>query len=557
MDNKSKKVIEIFKDDLIAAGSKIGLDFEPVVEVNKGKNNGNFSTTFALVGAKKVKQNPHQIAEKIVTDLKTKTYYTNIEIAGPGFINVVVAPEFLSQVLVNIDQQQKDYGQNAKKNFIYNIEYVSANPTGWLHVGHARNAVTGDNLTRIFKKDGYDVQTEYYTNDAGNQINILAVTVFVHYLNLIGVPAQKPENSYAGEAYDDVAQFFVDEYKDQFKDIKYSDTKILDPKVHEMFRRKSIDHFMTIIKQQLKDLGVVIEYYSSEQEMYDNHEIEKLLELYRQKNALYEKDGATWLQTTKFGDDKDRVLVKSDGTYTYIVPDLACHNIRIQRSHANKYINVWGGDHHGYIARMRAGLALLGNPNDLLDIEMVQMVRLIKDGAEYKMSKRKGTAVWLIDLLEMVGKDSLRYMLSSKAASSHMDLDLGLIQQKSSSNPVYYAQYATARCSSVLKQAAGRQLKPKMTATKLLNHPKEIDLLIILDNFSEIIRSASKNRSPQLITDYIQLIAKQFHSYYADVKIIDDTNLELSEYRLGLVQAVLQVLTNAFDLIGIDVLEKM
>jgi arginyl-tRNA synthetase len=551
------KVIEIFKQDLTAIATQFNWDIEPIIELNKGKGHGHFSTTIAMVGAKKLKTNPQAIAEKVVALLKEKPYYLTVEIAGPGFINVTLDPELVSNVLVNIQQEKSQYGQNEAKDYLYNIELVSANPTGWLHVGHARNAVVGDFLARIFKKDGYKVQTEYYTNDAGNQINILAVTVFVHYLKLIGVDAKMPATCYAGDMYDDIAGFFVDEYADKFKDVKYNDTYVEDPEVHKIFRYKSVDHFMEVIKGQLKAFGVVIEHYSSEQEMYEKHEIEKLLALYQSLGALYEKDGATWLKTTKYGDDKDRVLVKSDATYTYIVPDLATHHIRIERTHANKLINVWGGDHHGYIPRIRAGLALLGNPPDLVDIEMVQMVRLIKDGAEYKMSKRKGTAVWLVDLLEMVGKDSLRYMLAAKTASSHMDLDLDLLQRKNSSNPVYYAQYATARCHSILRQAQERGLPIKMSQTKLLDHQKEIELLITLDNFSEIVRLASKNRASQLVTDYIQLVAKQFHSYYADVKIIDDANLELSAYRLGLVQAVLQVLTNAFDLIGIDVLEKM
>lgn len=551
------KIVDIFKADLSEAAAKIGLKTKPVIEINKGNSAGGYATTLALAGAKSLGQSPLKLAETIKKDLATKDYYEEITVAKPGFINVTFKPEFLSQVLVNVADEQENYGQNPVKDYIYNVEEVSANPTGWLHIGHARNAVFGDSLTRILKKDGYPTQTEYYTNDAGNQINILAVTVFVHYLKLLGINAEKPEGCYAGDAYDDVAQKFVDDFGDRFKDVKFNDRQILDEETHQLFRVRATHHFLKIIKHQLAALDVHIGHYSSEQEMYDKHEIEKLLALYEEKGALYEKEGATWLRTTDFSDDKDRVLVKSDGTYTYIVPDLATHHIRIQRTNADKYINIWGGDHHGYIPRMRAGLALLGNDKEILDIETVQMVRLIKDGKEYKMSKRKGTAVWLIDILDMVGRDALRYMLASKAPSSHMDLDLDLIQQKNSSNPVYYAQYATARANSVLRQAKAKGFTPLTTKTDLLVSPRELALLATLDNFSEIVHSAAKNRAPQLITDYIQQISKQFHSYYSDAQIIDENNKALTEARLGLVAATLQVLTNAFELIGVSPKEKM
>ncbi|PPE05285.1 arginine--tRNA ligase [Williamsoniiplasma lucivorax] len=551
------KIIEIFKNDLSTILKGMNIDLEPIVEINKGKDNGHFSTTVALMSAKQVGKNPIELAKTITAKLGEKDYYSSIKIAGPGFINVEIKPEVLSTIILNIMHEKDSYGQNENKNYIINLEEVSANPTGWLHLGHARNAVTGDTLRRIWEKDGYEVQTEYYTNDAGNQVNVLAVTVFVYYLNMIGVEAELPSVAYKGDAYDDVAASFVSEYGDKFKDIKFTDNQILDPQVHDIFRYKSVAYFMEIIKDQLKQIGLEIAHYSSEQEMYDHHEIEKTLALYKEKNATYEKDGAVWLRTTDFGDDKDRVLVKSDGTYTYIVPDLATHRIRIERTKADKLINVWGGDHHGYINRMRAGLALLGAKPDILDIEMVQMVRLVKDGQEFKMSKRKGTAVWMIDLLEMVGKDALRYMLASKSSSAHMELDIGLVQEKTSANPVYYAQYATARCNSILNQAKEKNIEPKIGKTHLLNHEKEIQLLVTLDNFSELVRIASKNKAPQLICDYIQLIAKQFHSYYSEIKIINENELELTQYRLGFIQSILQVFKNTFDLIGLEVVSKM
>nr|WP_026389682.1 arginine--tRNA ligase [[Acholeplasma] multilocale] len=552
-----KNVIDIFKQDLKTVALSLGIEADPIVEINKNGVNGDFSSTLALMAAKKLGKNPRELAEIIKSELEKTGNYETIEVAGPGFVNVKINKVILNGVIKKIMTEESEYGKQPRRNKVINIEYVSANPTGFLHVGHARNAVSGSTLEKIFEADGFDVQTEYYMNDAGNQINILAVTVFVHYLQALGIDAQKPENSYGGDMYDEVAAYFVDEFGDKFKDVTFSDTKINDEEVHQIFRKRSVEHFTDIIKEQLADFGVLIPHYSSEQAMYDEHEIEKMLDLYAKLGATYEKDGALWLRTTDFGDDKDRVLIKSDGSYTYIVPDLATHHIRIQRTGAEKLINVWGGDHHGYIARMRAGLALLGHNPDILEIEMVQMVRLIKDGQEYKMSKRKGTAVWLVDIQEMVGKDALRYMLASKSSSSHMDLDLDLIQQKNASNPVYYAQYATARCNSVLRQANEKGFTANINTGAALETAKESELLVTLDNYAEVIKAASKNRAPQMICDYIQLVAKQFHSYYSETKILDENNRELSEMRLALVSAVLQVLQNAFALIDVNAVEKM
>ncbi|ATZ18247.1 arginine--tRNA ligase [Mesoplasma melaleucae] len=550
-------IISIIENDLKEIAKKLNITKEPIVEINKNNINSHFSTTLALMSAKELKQNPVQLAEKIKAKLAQKEYYDKIEIAEPGFINIKLKTNILTSAIKNITTLKEAYGKNTLKNKIINIEYVSANPTGFLHVGHARNAVTGSVLEKVTAFDGYEVQTEYYTNDAGNQINILAVTVFVHYLWALGIKAEKPANTYGGSFYDDLANIFVEKYGDKFKDLTYTETVISDPEVHQIFRKEATKYFLAEIKSQLKDFGVEIDHYSSEQKMYDTNQIEILLKEYKAKNATYEADGALWLKTTEFGDDKDRVLIKKDGSLTYIVPDLATHNIRIARTKADILINIWGGDHHGYIQRMKAGLQLLGHNPDILEIEMVQMVRLIKDGQEYKMSKRKGTAVWLVDIMEMVGKDALRYMLASKSSSSHMDLDLDLVQQKNATNPVYYAQYATARCNSILNQAAQKNIKANLHENDLLTNKKEIELLLTLDNFNQVIKMAAKNRAPQLICEYIQTVCKQFHSYYADTKILDKNDILTSEARLGLVLAVLQVLTNAFEIIGISALETM
>ncbi|PPE06782.1 arginine--tRNA ligase [Mesoplasma corruscae] len=550
-------IFNIIKTDLNEISKQLHLKKEPLLELNKNNINTHFSTSIALINAKNKKMNPMELAESIKVILLEKSYYSEIEVAKPGFINIKLKCEFISTILNNINTLKKMYGFNNKKNKLINLEFVSANPTGFLHVGHARNAVVGSALEKILIADGYDTQTEYYINDAGNQINILAVTVFVHYLWSFGIEAVKPENSYGGTFYDDLAQIIKDKYGDKFVKIKYDETQILDEKTQDVFKNESVNYFLEEIKLQLKAFGVTFNYFSSEKEMYVTKDIDKLFKELEKNNATYKSEGALWLKSSKYGDDKDRVLIKTDGSLTYMVPDLAMHNSRLKRSKADLLINVFGGDHHGYIARMRAGLELLGyNPN-ILEIEIVQMVRVVKDGQEYKMSKRKGTAVWLVDIMEMVGKDALRYMLASKSSSSHMDLDLDLVQQKNATNPVYYAQYATARCNSVLKQAKEKKVSPNYNKTSLLTNDKELQLLLLLDSFNQVIAISAKNRAPQIICEYIQNISKQFHSYYSDNKIIDESNIKLSESRVGLVSVVLQTLQNSFDLIGIQALEKM
>ncbi|WP_339020887.1 arginine--tRNA ligase [Spiroplasma endosymbiont of Atherix ibis] len=534
---------------------KLNLKGSIIVERPKLVQNVDFATNFAFINAKLNSSNPIQIAERIVNDIKDNELFENVDFVKPGFINFKINKIFLSEVVEKIIKEGNNFGKSKRKNEKYNLELVSANPTGYLHVGHARNGAIGDSVARILKFAGYDVETEYYTNDAGNQINISAATLFYHYKKILKLPVEKPEETYGGDMYNEIAQKFVDEYKDEFKNIEIVNNKINNEKVNNIFKQKSIEFFMKEIKKQLKDFDINIELYSSEAEMYQNNSISKIIDKYKKLDVTYEKDNALWLKTTQFGDDKDRVIKKSDGTYTYITPDIASHSNRIERSKANKYINFWGGDHHGYIIRLRSGLALLGYDFNLVDIDMIQMVRLMKDGQEYKMSKRRGTAVWLVDLLEMVGKDAIRYMLVSKTPSSHMEFDLDLALQKNSTNPVYYAQYATARCNKIINNF--NYLKLLIDKKIIFETQKEKELIILLDSFNSIIEYAASSRLPNIVCDYIQTLAKTFHSYYSETKILDDNNEQLSNQRVLLVKSIYQVLSSALSLIGIEVKDSM
>ena len=552
--------IKIVEDLLASYLASKNLEKEIIIEKPRQEGFGHLSTNLALLLAS-LKANPREIANEIISFIKEKDQqsFKEISLAGPGFINFTFANEQLHKIMTDVLTLKTNYGKSQPKNYTYNLEIVSANPTGFLHIGHARNGAIGDSVARILRFAGFNVQTEYYVNDAGNQINILAITVFTCYQTLLGKEVPAPEEAYKGDMYFDVAQKFVDKYQDKYVDLTYGeDYKLSDPVAHEIFRNESVELFLDIIKKQLKLFRVDIEYYSSEKAIYAGGKIDAVLEQYDKLGKTYHKDGALWLKTTNFGDEKDRVLVKNNGDYTYITPDLVVHNERLQRSKADHLVNFWGGDHHGYIIRMLAGLALLGYPKDILEIDMIQMVQLLKDGQKYKMSKRKGSAMWLIDLIEEIGVDPIRYMLSSKTPQSHMDLDVGLLKEHSSKNPVYYAQYATARCNSVLKQAAANNISfDDVISFELLTTDKELNLLNDIDLFNRYVEYSAKMRQPHLICDYIQNITRQFHSYYNEFKVINLENLALTKQRLCFIQVVYQVLSNAFNLIGVDVMEKM
>ncbi|KAF5279617.1 hypothetical protein FQR65_LT15365 [Abscondita terminalis] len=336
---KLKNNLEELKNDLEKIKKSLKIETPVIIEKSNGENNGDFSTNLAMLSAKSLKDNPQNIAKLIVDKISIKNIFDKIEIAGPGFINFTFKNSYVSKVINEILKQKENYGKGKKKNFKYDLEIVSANPTGFLHVGHARNGAIGSTVANLLKFSGYEVITDYYTNDQGNQINILAVTLFYYYLLNNNVKVEAPEEMYGGEIYSEISKEFVKKFKDKFVKIKFANNKIEDPEVHNIFREEGVVLFLELIKKQMNDFGVYIDHFSSEKLMYENKEIEKLLNLYESLKVTYESEGALFLRTTDFGDDKDRVLIKKDGDYTYITPDLASHNVRIQRSKADKYVN--------------------------------------------------------------------------------------------------------------------------------------------------------------------------------------------------------------------------
>lgn len=517
------------------------------VEINQQKSNfGDYASTIALQLAKQYHKNPFEIAQEIVEKIAKNDLVAKVEVIKPGFINFHINVTSFYQVLVDVINQKEVYGKLAKNNLKYNVEFVSANPTGLLHLGHARNAAIGSSLANILEYRGYEIVREYYINDAGNQINILAQSIYARYQNLCGAEMALAEDSYRGPEIIQAAQAFKAKY-----DLQYYQ-KELNSEVNRVFADFGIKYMLEEIKNDLLDFDVNMDIWFHESSLYHEGKIKKILENLASTKSSYQADGATWLISKKYGDSKDRVIVKSDGTYTYMLPDLTYHNIKYHRS--NLMINIWGADHSGYIARIKAGLAALGDDPEKLIIVPTQMVRLVQNGVEQKMSKRAGTAITMKDLLQTVGKDVLRYFMISRASETHLDIDIDVAKSKNQDNPVFYLQYAHARINQVVSQVENFKM-PK--SINLLTNKKEKELLILIDEYILILNRIVSTYQPHLLANYLQRLAKNFHSYYNECKIINIENQELTEQRLTLALAVKYLLSNGLKLIGVSAPNKM
>jgi arginyl-tRNA synthetase len=500
---------------------------------------------------KLAKKPPRAIAEAILENLDTAgTDIEKIDIAGPGFMNITVRKDFLSGVVKAVLEQGADYGRsNAGAEEKVQVEFVSANPTGDLHLGHARGASVGDSLCNVLDMAGYDVSREYYINDAGNQINNLAYSLEARYKQALGLDAEMPEDGYHGSDIIEIAGKLASEHSDAI----LSKT---DEERFAFFRQHGLALELDKLKTDLANFRVNFNVWYSETSLYENGKIEVALDKLKANGHVYEEDGATWFRSTTFGDDKDRVLIKNDGSFTYLTPDIAYHEDKIVRGF-DKLINIWGADHHGYIPRMKAAIQALGYDRDTLEVEIIQMVQLYKNGEKFKMSKRTGNAVTMRELVEEVGLDAVRYFFVKTAGDSHMDFDLDLAVSQSNENPVYYAQYAHARISSILRSATEQGFAATTDHLTLLTAEKEIDLLKKVGDFPKVVADAAKHRTPHRIANYIQDTAAAFHSFYNAEKVLDASNKELTEARLALITAVRTTIANALRLIGVSAPEKM
>ena len=536
-----KELQEIINDSLKKTNITVE-EKQIIIETPKDSNFGDYSTNIALVLTKELKENPMLIAEKIKSNIESPII-EKVEVVKPGFINIFLTKNRLYKEINNIISKGKNYGRNDVGNNIkVNLEYVSANPTGTLHIGHGRGAAYGDNLSRIMSFCGYDVTREYYVNDAGNQMNNLGISIKERYKEQCGLDYLLPEDGYHGKEIIALAESIYKEY---------GKSKLDEP--IEYFKQEGLKVLLDQIKKDLDTFRVNFDVFTSEQSLYDRGLIEEVIEKLKRNNACYVQENALWLRTTDYGDEKDRVIIKNDGNYTYFLPDIAYHVNKLDRGF-DKLIDVLGADHHGYINRLKAGLEILGRKKDVLDVEILQMVRLLKDGEEVKISKRTGKTITLNDLIEEVGINAARYFFASKSLDTQMDFDLSLATKNSNENPVYYIEYANARITSILNNY--KENVNAITEFKTLNDPVAYNIMNKLLAFTDTIISASEKKAPHIIANYVYDLATLFHSYYGKEKFITEDK-SYTEERMLLLEAIKIVINNALDLIGIIPREVM
>ena len=511
-----------------------------VIEIPKDKKNGDYSTNVAFLLTKELKSSPINIANDIIKNI-SDDMIDRIEVANPGFINFYINKDYLLNNINVINDMGKNYGKSdfGKLEKI-NIEYVSANPTGTLHIGHGRGAVYGDCLSKIMSFAGYDVTREYYINDAGNQMYNLGVSIKERYKERCGVEFAIPENGYHGKEIIVIAESLYDEY---------GDSK-LDEDI-EFFRQKGLDILLDGIKKDLDKFRVNFDVFTSEQSLYDRGFVENTLNKLKNSGKCYIDEGALWLKTTDLYDEKDRVLVKSDGNYTYLLPDIAYHSDKFNRGY-DRLIDVLGSDHHGYIHRLRSSLEFVGYDSSKIDIRILQMVRLLRNGEEVKLSKRTGKTITLNELLEDVGVNAARYFFASKSLDTQMDFDLDLAVKNSNENPIYYIEYANARISSILKNKEVEKIDNYST----MDNETAYTILNKLMEFEDILINAASRELPHMVANYLYELASLFHSYYSKEKIVTE-DIEYTKERLAFIKAIKIVMNNAANILGLILREEM
>ena len=535
-----KEIQEILKKTLI----ELQIDYEQEIEVSipKDKNHGDYSTNIALSLAKSLKDNPINIANKIKNKIQSEII-SKIEVLPPGFINIFISEQYLLESINTIIKENTNYGKSdlgqGKK---VNIEFVSANPTGNLHLGHGRGATYGDNLARIMTFAGYDVTKEYYINDAGNQMNNLGISIKVRYQNLNNIESTLPEDGYHGQEIIDIAKKIKEEYQD---------TKLNED--IPFFKKYGLNILLEKIKKDLDIYRVNFDVFSSEQSLYDRGLVEKVITKLKNDNHCYIEDGALWLKTIDYGDEKNRVLIKSDGNYTYLLPDIAYHCDKIERGF-DELIDVLGADHHGYIDRLKASLEMMGKDSSILDIKILQMVRLMKDNEELKLSKITGKTVTLSEIIEEVGVNATRYLFSSKSLDTQLDFNIDLALKQNSENPVYYIEYANARICSILKNS--KNFATNIDKYQTLKSQYTYNILNKLNEFKDIVETSASKKAPHIIASYVYELASLFHTYYNQEKIITE-DIQYTSERTNLLKAIQIVINNSLNLIGIIPREEM
>jgi len=580
-----EQLIQAALDQLKASG-ELNIHFPRVfVEPTKDRQHGDFATNIALMLAKPAQRNPRDIAMLIVKHITTSPQIRDIQIAGPGFINFFLVAEARYHIIADILSQAENYGRSTMgKGKRVLVEFLSANPNGPVHVGHGRIGVQGSVISELLAALGYDVWREYYVNDAGRQMDILAASVWLRYLVLNGENVNLPANAYRGDYVIDIAKAFFDEKQKQFVlslDALFAELppdepeggdreifidafivrmkELLGVDRYEILFQFALDNILTDIREDLAATRVTFQNWFSEREFVKSDNIDKTIELLHSRGFTYENEGALWFRATQFGDEKDRVLRRSNGIRTYFANDLAYHLNKFERGF-DLAVDVFGADHHGYIPRMRAGLEASGITPDKMTYLLVQFVTLYRGGQQIQMSTRSGSFVTLRELRDEVGVDATRFFYVMRKCGQHVDFDLDLAKSQSNENPVYYIQYAHARICSVFRQLAEKNLtwsaSEGLKQLDRLTDQHETQILATLQRYSDVILNAAQQHEPQILTNYLREIAQDFHAYYNACVFIDEDAF-LREARLTLISAVRQVLANGFGILGISTPESM
>lgn len=538
---------------IVNAVKRLGIE-APFVEfeIPREEKFGDLATPVAMPLSKQLKRPPRSIAEDIVKLIGKEGPFEKIEIAGPGFINITFRGEYLCSELKRLLSKREGYfRQDLGNGRRIQIEFVSANPTGPLHLGHGKGAAVGAALSNLLTAGGYRVEKEYYINDAGRQVKMLGLSVFAKYQQLLGIEYPFPEDGYRGDYIEDIAKKIIDLDGNKYSEMGFQEAGVF-------FIDFSYKAMLSDIDRDLKDFGIIFDSWQSERDLYARSEVEKAIDDLRSRGCLYEEDGALWFRSTDFGDDKDRVIIKGDGEFTYFASDIAYHRMKVERGF-DEIVDIWGADHHGYIPRVRAVIQALGHPAWHLKVLLVQMVTLLRGGKPVQMSKRAGEFVTLREVMEEVGADTTKFIFLTRRPDSHLEFDLEVAKEQSSENPVFYVQYANARINSIFANAREKGIEAgelEGIDLNLLSTPEELRIIKKLLAYTMTFEGAVIAHEPHRITFYLQELAGLFHPYYNRCRVITDDK-ELSRARLALCEAIRVVLKDGLSILGIKAPERM
>ncbi len=542
-------IINIITDAI----KKLGISEFPAIEIEvpPQETMGDIATPIAMSLARPLRKNPRKIAEELVSHIAVNDNFEKIEIAGPGFINFTFSKNYLTNRLNEFLKNpsvflRKNIGLGKK----VQIEFVSANPTGPLHLGHGRGAATGGALSNLLEAAGFNVVREYYINDAGRQVKLLGQSVFAKYQQLQGIEYPFPEDGYKGSYIEDIAREIIEKTGEKYLRSGFDE-------VAEFFIDYSYKKILDDIKEDLKAFGISFDVWQSERELFDTGEVDNSLEYLKAKGYIYEKDGAVWFRSSSFGDEKDRVVRKQDGEYTYFTSDIAYHKKKIEKEY-DELIDIWGADHHGYIPRVKAIIEAFGYPKEKLKVLLVQMVSLLRGGKPVQMSKRAGEFITLKEVIDEVGADTTKFIFLTRRPDSHLEFDLEVAKTQSSENPVFYVQYAYARINSIFRNALEKGIDVENLNYNLqfLDTPEELRIIKKLLMYPMVFEGAVKTHEPHRITFYLQELAGLFHPYYNKHRVLTD-NAELTNARISLCKAIKIVLEEGLKILGISTPEKM